>query len=160
MEALDESGDVICARCGIYLTSFNKSKDHFIPQSFYNNPHGESYLYCGNNIVCICKECNSSAGNHPKSPDWYTYLSQECKDSLYNAITLFISDARKTYCGRASVEYYSSLLIESGRAIPKINRMAEEEFNNRESENKVKHYAYPRKNIKGGFRNDKDVREL
>lgn len=160
MEALDASGNVICSRCGIQLTEHNKSKDHFIPQSFYNNPHGESYLYCGNNIVYICKECNSSIGNKPKTPDWYTYLPYECKSSLYNGITLFISDARKTDCGRASVDYYMQLLIESGRIIPKVKRMTEEEFNKRESDNKVKHYAYPKKNIKGGFNNDKDVRKL
>ena len=119
MEAVDESGKCICARCGVKITSKNKSKDHFIPQSFYVNPSGSSTLNCNNNIVICCRDCNNNIGNAPKSPTWYTFLSQEYKGILMQTTHLFVHNALKTPQGNSNIKFYSELLKEKIR--PKID---------------------------------------
>lgn len=112
MYAYGEGNICVCAKCGCSLVSSKDSKDHFIPKSFYGNNLVSSDVQIkeSENIVHICKSCNNSIGNSPKSPEWYTYLSDTDKEILYNTITRFINHPNKTAIGIDKVNFYKEVL--------------------------------------------------
>lgn len=71
--AKNNFGDKICARCGRII---KLTKDHFIPKScrMTVNENG--------NYVGLCEECNREKADKFVIPSWYTYLTEDQKESL------------------------------------------------------------------------------
>lgn len=126
MYAYSNGKEVICARCGKIINSSNASKDHFIPKSFYNNSLTISpkHLTESENIVYICKDCNSSVGNAVKSPKWYQYLTSEDINALYQTVRKFLNHPGKSDVGNAAIDRYIEILHSYNKSKEKNNNVS------------------------------------